>query len=210
MAGQRPRMVEVSWIEKPAGRASACIALRMPPRLGVWPYAGKSRVMRISVRTSRAARMSVLSQAHVFERRRPRIRVDQHERGLRHPRADSAGPDVLEDRRDPHALVHDLLDLVQERLALLAIGLAGLPLVEVVDVGVAAVGVGALARIELGHPRGGVAVEGARADADSLRLLGLDRRKIRGALHGPHLQLDADRLEIADDRPPSPKYGGSW
>src|SRR5262245_63923043 len=113
MAGQRPRMVEVSWIEKPAGRSSACIALRMPPRLGVWPYAGSSRTSRRSARTERTRRMSVLLQAHVFERRRPRIRIDQHERGLGHPGPDPAGPDVLEDGCDAHALVHELLDLVQ-------------------------------------------------------------------------------------------------
>src|SRR5215467_13780258 len=194
-------MVEVSWIEKPAGRSSGCMALRMRPRLGVWPYAGtRARTRSTAVRASRASRISALFQAYVFERRRPRIRVDHHERRIGYPRPDAARPDVFEDRRDPHAVGHDLLDLVQERLALLAIGLARLLLVERVDLGIAAVGVRALARIDLRHPRGGVAVERARADAETLRLLRLDRRKVRGALHRPHLQPDANGLEVADDR----------
>ena len=67
---------------------------------------------------------SVLLQAHVLERRRPRVRVDHHQRRLGHPRPDRARPDVLEDRRQAHALVDGLLDLVQDRLALLPVGLA--------------------------------------------------------------------------------------
>src|SRR5262245_5138134 len=192
-------MVDVSWIEKPAGRSSACIAFRMPPCLGVWPYAG-TRARSSTVRTSRAISMSVLLQPDVLERRRPGVGRDRHERRILDARPDPAGPDVLEDRRDARALVHDLLNLVQERLALLAIGLARLLLVEGIGVGIAAVGVGALARIDLGHPRGGVAVERARADADALGLLRLNRREVGGALHRPHLQLDTDRLQIADDR----------
>src|SRR5580765_8651266 len=173
----------------------------MPPCLGAWPYAG-SKARRSTVTTSRAISTSALLQPHVFERRRPGIGVDQHERRILDARPDAAGPDVLEDRRDARALVHDLLDLVQERLALLTVGLARLLLVERVGVGIAAVGVGALAGIDLGHPRGGVAVERARADAESLGLLGLYRREVRGAFHRPHLQLDAHRLKVADDRLP--------
>src|SRR5262245_18310422 len=106
-------------------------------------------------------------QAHLFEGSRPRVRVDQHQRRLGHPRPDAAWPDVLEDGPEPYALVEDLLDLMEHRLALLPAGLHGLLPVERVVVGIAAVGVGALARHELRHPGRRVAVEPAAAHAHS-------------------------------------------
>ena len=89
---------------------------------------------------------------------------------------------------------------MQERLALLAVQLPRLLLVERVHVGEAAVGEAAVARDDFRHPRGGVAVERARADTHALELLGLERREIGGALHRPHLRPDADGAEIPDDR----------
>src|SRR5882672_4164401 len=143
---------------------------------------------------------SFLLETNVFERRRPRIRIDQHQRRLLDPGADAARPDILVDRRDPDPVVDDLLDLVQERLALLPVGFSRLLSVERVDVGIAAVGEGAVARVDLRHPRGGVAIEGARADAHPFELLRRHRRQIGPALHGPHLQLDTDGAQIPDDR----------
>src|SRR6266498_1845127 len=84
-----------------------------------------------------AASRSLLLEAHLFERRRPRVGVDQHQRGLLHPGPDSRRPDVFPDGREPHPLVDDLLDLVQQRLALAAIGHEGLLLVQRVDVEIA-------------------------------------------------------------------------
>src|SRR5919198_5914264 len=89
---------------------------------------------------------SLRFQAYLFHRRGPRIRVDEHERGLRHPRPDAARPDVLVDGPEPHPFVEELLDLVQERLALFPVALQRLLLVEGVDVGIRAVGVGAVTR----------------------------------------------------------------
>src|SRR5256885_6359064 len=143
---------------------------------------------------------SFLLETNVFERRRPRIRIDHHQRRLRHPRTDATRPDVLVDRCDPDPVVDDLLDLVQQRLTLLPVGFSRLLSVERVDVGIAAVGEGAVARVDLRHPRGGVAVERARADAHPFELLRRHRRQIGPALHRPHLQLDADGAEIPDDR----------
>src|SRR5215207_3039170 len=90
-------------------------------------------------------RCSLLLQPDLFERRGPGIRVDQQERGLGHAGPDPARPDVLVDRRDADPLVHELLDLVEEHLALLLVRLDALLLVEGVDVGIAAVGPGAVA-----------------------------------------------------------------
>src|SRR5437870_12598028 len=93
--------------------------------------------------TSAVYRSLVSLQAYLFERRRPGVGIDQHQRRLLDPRADPARPDVVPDRAEPHPLVDELLDLVQQRLALAAIGHERLLLVERVDVGIAAVGVGA-------------------------------------------------------------------
>src|SRR2546430_12678898 len=67
----------------------------------------------------RPPRSTLFPYTTLFRSRRPRIGIDHHERRVLHARSDPAGPDVLEDRRDPRALVHELLDLVQHRLALL-------------------------------------------------------------------------------------------
>src|SRR5438132_2889532 len=47
-------MVDDSWIEKPGG-FSMSIALRTPPRLGVWPVAGHPTASRAMTRTSTRA-----------------------------------------------------------------------------------------------------------------------------------------------------------
>src|SRR5262245_62432963 len=85
-------------------------------------------------------------QAHLFERRRPRVGVDQHQRGLGHAGTDAARPDEFPERPEPHALVEELLDLVEYRLALAPIGLPRLLPVERVDVRVGAARVRAIAR----------------------------------------------------------------
>src|SRR5262245_51885274 len=64
-------------------------------------------------------RASELLEAHVFQRCRPGIRVDQHQGRLLHSRADAARPDVFVDGGDAHALVHEALDLVEHGLPLL-------------------------------------------------------------------------------------------
>jgi len=65
---------------------------------------------------------SVPSEPHLFERRRPGIRVDQHQRRLFDAWPHAARPDVFPDRTEPHPLVDELLDLVQQSLAFAAIG----------------------------------------------------------------------------------------
>src|SRR5262247_2939779 len=96
-------------------------------------------------------------QPNVFQWRRPRIRIDQHQGRLRDPRPDAARPDELPERSESHALVEQLLDLVQGGLALAPVGLARLLTVERVDVGIGAARVGAVRRHRLGQAGGGVA-----------------------------------------------------
>jgi hypothetical protein len=45
-------------------------------------------------------------------RRRPRIGIDEQQRGVGHARAHAARPDVVVDHREADAVVEDLLDLV--------------------------------------------------------------------------------------------------
>src|SRR5207244_11293656 len=73
---------------------------------------------------------SFLLETNVFERRRPRIRIDHHQRRLLHPRTDATRPDLLVDRCDPHPGGEHLLALVQQRLTLLPVGCARLRAVE--------------------------------------------------------------------------------
>src|SRR5436309_9297143 len=65
----------------------------------------------------------------------------QPDRRLLDARADAVQARRLEDRRVHHALVHQALDLMQQRLALLAVALLRLLDEEVVEVRMAAIGV---------------------------------------------------------------------
>ena len=64
---------------------------------------------------------------------------DEAEAGVRHTRAVAVEQNRLDERREHHPLVHQLLDLVQDRRAALGIMLAGLLLIETVDIRGAAV-----------------------------------------------------------------------
>src|SRR6266540_2236138 len=133
------------------------------------------------------------------ERCRPRLWVDQHQSGLLHAWPDTARPDVLEDRPEPHPFVERLLDLVQHRLPLLPIGLSGLLLVERVDVGIAAIGVGTVAGYHLRHPGSRVAVQPAAADTHAAELLRGPRREERRTLLLAHPELDPDGGKVPHD-----------
>src|SRR5262245_14595931 len=82
-----------------------------------------------------------LLQAHVFPRRCEVELRAQADPGLLDPRADAVQGSRLEDAAVHDALVHQVLDLMQERLALLAVPLLGLLPEQIVDVRVAAGGV---------------------------------------------------------------------
>src|SRR5262245_30969906 len=131
-------------------------------------------------------------QPDLFEWRRPRIGIDEHQRWLGHARSDAARPDILEDGAVAHALVHEALDLMQHRLALLPVRLRGLLLEKSVDVRIATVGVGSVARDDFGKTGGGVAVERAGAYAHPLGLLGGDQGEVGAALHGAHLEARSE------------------
>src|SRR3954452_6886620 len=122
-------------------------------------------------------------QFHVFERRRPRERVDLHQRRLLDPRPDAAGPEIVVDRREPGSLVQELLHPVQQFLAFRRVRFRQLLLIEPVDIRPSAIGEGARAGHVFCQAGRGVAVDGDRAETDAFQLLALEGRKERGPLH---------------------------
>src|SRR5215510_4472042 len=82
-------------------------------------------------------------EPYLFERRRPRVGIDQHQPRLLNSWSNSARPDVFPDGPKHHAFVYKVLDLVQERFTLAAISLAVLLFEERVDVRIAPIGHGA-------------------------------------------------------------------
>src|SRR6266498_5822038 len=89
------------------------------------------------------ATRSLFLEAHVLVRRRKVEQRVQADRRLLDPRPDPVQGGGLEDRGVHDALVHQPLELIQHRLALLAVALLRLLPEQVVDIGIPAVGVGA-------------------------------------------------------------------
>src|SRR6266481_3638315 len=143
-----------------------------------------------------------LLEPHVLQGRRPRVGIDQHQGGLGHPRAHPARPDVIHDRCEADPLVERALDLVQQDLPLAGVGLPALLLVERVDVGLACVREGAIARHRLRHPGSRVAVDRVDAHAEAVDLLRGQGRVEGGPLHRPQAHLDPHRAQVAADRLP--------
>src|SRR5262249_2265776 len=133
-------------------------------------------------------------------RRRPRIVQDESEARLGHARTVPTQGGELP-QWEIHGLVVDqLLDAVQERLALLWIELGRLLLEEVVDVGISAVRVRAARGREHLEPGGGVAGDTTQAVDEVAELLLLIRGQEPGALDWPQPRLDSDRLQVVEDR----------
>ena len=96
--------------------------------------------------------------------------------------------------------MEDLLDLVQQRLTPLHVGLARLALEEILDVRHHAGGIdAALADVRL-EPRGRIAAGARDADDDILQLLLAPGGGHGRALHGPELRADTDVEQIPGQR----------
>src|SRR5712691_8134192 len=100
----------------PARTAAVRLPCRSPRRVTGWT----SRLTLSSTASSSVDR-SFLLETYFFQRRRPGIGVDQHQRGFLHTRPHSTRPYVVPDGPEPHPLVQELLDLAQEGLALLPV-----------------------------------------------------------------------------------------
>src|SRR6266545_4032723 len=135
-------------------------------------------------------------QFHVLQRPRVREAADQIDARLLHARADAPDERQLVDRDVGHPIVEDLLDLVQQGLALLHVQLAHLALEEILDLGDDAGRVGAaLADVRL-EPRGRIAAGAGDADDGVLELAVAPGRGQGRALHGPDLRSNPDGLEV--------------
>src|SRR5213593_3724090 len=148
---------------------------------------------------SRSAR-SLPLELHVLVRRRPRIVGDEAEPRFRDARTHSLQEGQLPDRKDHGLVVDQLLDAMEERLALLRVELTRLLLEEPVDVGVSPVGVGAARDGERLDPGGRVAEDAAQPVDDVLELLLLIRLDEPRPLERAKPRLDADGLKIVQDR----------
>src|SRR5436190_11375456 len=166
---------------------------------------------RVVRREGEAMAMSPLSaalQAEVFVGRGIGMAGDQVEGGLVYPWSLAVEEAELEQRRVHRALVHDLLHAVQQLDALGLVGRLGLLGEQLVDIGIAAIDIGAALDDEGLHPGRGVA-EGAAAALDQVAvfllaiLLGEG-----GALHRPQFDPDADLLEAVDRRLAEVGIGG--
>src|SRR5579864_4160991 len=98
----------------------------------------------------------LLLDLHVLVRRK-RAHPDIGDGMLGDARADADQRAQIHDRREHHPVDRQLLDLVQQRRALVAVTLARLLLVKFVDVGIAATGKRALGLDERLDPAGGIA-----------------------------------------------------
>src|SRR5882672_2547135 len=95
-------------------------------------------------------------QLHVLVRRREPVARHEPDPGFLHPRPHAVQEGEIPDRREHRALVDELLDAMKHGLALGAIQLHGLFPEQAVDVGVAAVGVGAAGDRDGFQPGGSV------------------------------------------------------
>src|SRR5262249_25933102 len=128
----------------------------------------------------------------------PEVLVGRHEemtgdgRHLGYAWSDADQRRGLDDGREHHSLVHELLDLVEEGLAALPVHLARLVWEECIDVRVTAVGANPFRDHERLDARRCVA-GGAASDADqTLELLVLVSLVEGGSLQRPETRADAD------------------
>src|SRR5437660_2153997 len=125
---------------------------------------------------------------------------DQPEPRLADPRAKRVDEGQLPDRRVNRLVVEELLDLVQERRALLLIQLGGLLLEKLVDVGVVAIGISA-ALDDIGLQAGrGVAERAAAALNDVLELFVAIRLEEGRPLEWPQPGADSYFAQVVDHR----------
>src|SRR6266852_3185065 len=139
-------------------------------------------------------------ELHVLVGRGPRIVRDETEPRLRHARTHALQERELPDGQDHGLVVDQLLDSMEQRLALLRVELTCLLLEEPVDVGVSPVGVGATRDHERLHPGGGVAEDAAQPVDDVLQPLLLIRREEPRPLERAKPALDADGKKGVEDR----------
>src|SRR5262249_21250897 len=131
--------------------------------------------------------------------RRIRVARDQAEPRLANPRAHAVQERELPDRREHHLLLEELLDLLEQCLALLPVGVGRLLLEETVDVRIAPVDIEAARHRKGLEPRGGIAEGAAAALHQVLELLLRVALEEGRALQRAERAPDARDLQVVDD-----------
>src|SRR5213594_781175 len=137
-------------------------------------------------------------EPQVLVRRGVGVVGDERQARLLHAWPVAIDEGELPDRRDHRLLVHELLNPVEGRLALLPVHLARLLAEEPVDVPVAPVDVGAAGGDERLDSRGRVAEGAAAALDEALELLFRPPPEEGHALDRPQLHPDTGRVEVVD------------
>src|SRR6187455_2294351 len=118
----------------------------------------------------------LLPQPHVLHRGRVRVAGNEAGPALLDARPHAPDERQVVDGHVDHLVVDDRLDAMEERLALLGVALPALLHEEIVDLGIAAVGVDAVANHVGLELRRGVAVGGAHHEDHAPELLLAPRR----------------------------------
>src|SRR6267143_1423544 len=194
----------VSWGEWPTRTASATLTtpslVSTPGQTS--PLSGSSKRTSFTMRSSRAASLGPRSsplELQILIRSGVSVVRDQAQPGFRHPLTYTVQEGGLEERSEHRLLVHELLDPVQDGLALLSVRLRGLLAEEPVDIGIAAVGEHALADHEGLDAGGGVPEGGAALAMKVLELLLLICLDDGGPLHRSQLDADTYGLQGVSD-----------
>src|SRR5205814_6867132 len=103
-------------------------------------FAVGTRRMKLSTAVIFMRILSLALELHVLVGRGERIRADRAEPRFRDPGADAVEERQLVDRREHHALVHELLHAMEDGLTLRPVELAGLLAEEPVEIRIPAVG----------------------------------------------------------------------
>src|SRR5262249_43386080 len=147
-AERRPRCalpaLSQSWVSLPAMQSVARL-----PRAARRPVTGSCRNGSSSRRTASSL------EPHLFEGPRIGKRLEERKPRFLHPRSDASDERVLPERRVKHAVVQDLLDLIEDLLSFLPIELPGLTLEEILVLRKHNGRVETVLRSEALDPRGG-------------------------------------------------------
>src|SRR5262249_43683029 len=161
---------------------------------------GHARVLaRAATRRGGLRQLPPRLEPDLFVRIRKRVAGDEAERRLLKARPVATEKSRLEEWREHRALVHELLNAVQHRRALLGMERDRLLAEEAVDGGVAAIGADTAGDDERFDAGGGVAGRRAARPHELLEALLLITLVEGRALERTQLDANADRHQIVDD-----------
>src|SRR3989454_842046 len=199
--GSSQRGASVTWkayVTWPSGPAASAV-LPGAPGAQIAKSTTTAATNRVNNLTMNLLGGSSRLEPNVLVRRRVRVVGDQGEGRLVNLRPHTPNESVFPDPGEHDAIVEDPLDLMEQRLALLAVELSRLLLEEVFDFGEDAVRVPAAPRRQQLDSSRRVAARARSAQHDTAELLLPPARKEGGALQRPHPRLDPDGAQVVGD-----------